>query len=99
MGFFDRLRGGPPTDPETPQREAARREESVQIRQRGGLPVNAIERLREARARQGTDEHFFTSNLSVNELALTHDLGFEPLGQVMGSCVYHVGFAWSGARW
>lgn len=64
-----------------------------------GLPANAIERLREARARQGTDKHFFTSNLSVNELALTRDMGFAPLGQVMGSCVYHVGYQWNRAGW
>lgn len=99
MGLLDRFRGGPPTDPETAERDAARREQTVQNLQRGGLPVNAMERLREARARQGTDQHFFTSNLSVNELALTHDAGFAPLGQVMGSCVYHVGYQWNRASW
>ena len=75
MGFLDRFRGGPPTDPETAERDAARRERTVQNLQRGGLPINAMERLREARARQGTDQHFFTSNLSVNEFVLTHDAG------------------------
>jgi uncharacterized protein YbjQ (UPF0145 family) len=99
MGFLDRFRGGPPTDPETAERDAARREQTVQNLQRGGLPVNAMERLREARARQGTDQHFFTSNLSANEFALTHETGFAPLGQVMGSCVYHVGYQWNRANW
>ncbi len=56
------------------------------------MPLNAIDRLREQRARQATPEHFFTSDLSVNELALTHRLGFEPLGQVMGSSIYHIGW-------
>jgi len=99
MGFLDRFVGGPPTDPEAAEREAARREQTVQNLQRGGLPVNAMERLREARERQGTDKHFFTSNLSVNEFVLTHDMGFAPLGQVMGSCVYHVGYQWNRANW
>lgn len=99
MGFLDRFLGGQSADPEAAEREAARREQTVQNLQRGGLPVNAMERLREARSRQGTDEHFFTSNLSVNEFVLTHDAGFAPLGQVMGSCVYHVGFQWNRARW
>jgi uncharacterized protein YbjQ (UPF0145 family) len=101
MAFLDGFFGDGLTDAEkeVAGREAARAAETVKNLQRGGLPVNAIERLRETRARQGTDAHFFTSNLSVNELTLTHDLGFEPLGQVMGSCVYHVGYQWSGAKW
>jgi uncharacterized protein YbjQ (UPF0145 family) len=99
MGWLDRFRGGPPTDPETAERDAARREQSVQNLQRGGLPVNAMDRLHEARARQGTDQHFFTSNLSVGEFVLTQDAGFAPLGQVMGSCVYHVGYQWNRANW
>jgi uncharacterized protein YbjQ (UPF0145 family) len=99
MGFLDWFRGAPPTDPDTAERDAARRAQTVQNLQRGGLPVNAMERLREARARQGTDKHFFTSNLSVNEFVLTHDMGVAPLGQVMGSCVYHVGYQWNRATW
>ena len=99
MGLLVRFRGGPAMDPETAKRDAARREETVENLKRGGLPVNAIDRLREARARQGTEQHFFTSNLSVNEFVLTHDMGFAPLGQVMGSCVYHVGYQWNRANW
>lgn len=64
----------------------------------GGLPLNAIDRLREQESRVGTDRAFFTSDLSVNELALTHQCGFEPLGQVMGSCIYHVGW-YAGPGW
>jgi uncharacterized protein YbjQ (UPF0145 family) len=99
MGFFDRFKSGSPRDAETAQRDEARREQTIQNLQRGGLPVNAMDRLREARARQGTAEHFFTSNLSANELALTREMGFAPLGQVMGSCVYHVGYQWNRANW
>jgi len=34
----------------------------------------------------------FTSNLTVNELLLTRQAGLEPLRQVMGSSIYHVGW-------
>jgi uncharacterized protein YbjQ (UPF0145 family) len=34
----------------------------------------------------------FTSDLSVNEFAMTERAGFEPLGLVMASSVYHVGY-------
>lgn len=39
----------------------------------------------------------FTSDLSVSEFALVHKAGFEPLGLVLGSSVYHVGI--QVARW
>lgn len=54
---------------------------------RGGLPLNAEERLREMHARGG----FFTSNLSVNEFVLAASNGIRPLGQIMGSTINHVG--------
>jgi uncharacterized protein YbjQ (UPF0145 family) len=58
---------------------------------KGGLPLGAETRLTEIR-RNG---HFFTSNLSVNELVLTASEGVRPLGQVMGSTVYHVGWQYT----
>lgn len=61
----------------------------------GGLPLNAIDRLREAASRHASEKPFFTSDLSATELALTRQCGFVPLGQVIGSSVYHVG--WQGA--
>jgi uncharacterized protein YbjQ (UPF0145 family) len=71
-----------------------RREASQRSLEAGGLPLNAIDRLNEQAGRQGTAKHFFTGNLSVNELALMSQSGYEPLGQVMGSSVYHVGYQW-----
>ena len=71
-----------------------RREGSQQSLEAGGLPFNAMDRLREQAARQGTPGHLFTSDLSVNELALTQQTGYDPLGQVMGSSIYHVGWQW-----
>jgi uncharacterized protein YbjQ (UPF0145 family) len=35
---------------------------------------------------------FFTSDLSVNEFLLVKQAGFEPLGMVLGSSIYHIGF-------
>ena len=60
------------------------------------LPSGAAERLRLMR---GTGERpaFFTSDLSVDELLLVEEAGFEALGLVMGSSIYHVGFQWQ--RW
>jgi uncharacterized protein YbjQ (UPF0145 family) len=36
--------------------------------------------------------HFFTSDLSVNEFLLVKEVGFQPLGLVMGSSIFHVGY-------
>jgi uncharacterized protein YbjQ (UPF0145 family) len=38
----------------------------------------------------------FTSDLSVNEFVLVQQAGFEPLGMVMGTSVYHVGTQYGG---
>lgn len=57
------------------------------------LPQGAAQRLR---AMRGTGDHpaFFTSDLSVDEFLLVEHAGFEALGLVLGSCIYHVGFQW-----
>jgi len=86
-------------DPEAAKREAARRAQSLHNLEQGGLPVNAIDRLNEQRQRQGTAKHFFTSNLSPSEFVLAREAGFAPLGQVMGSSVYHMGFQWNRGNW
>jgi len=57
------------------------------------LPKGAEQRLR---AMRGTGDRpaFFTSDLSVDEFLLIEHAGFEALGLVLGSCIYHVGFQW-----
>jgi uncharacterized protein YbjQ (UPF0145 family) len=40
----------------------------------------------------------FTSDLSINEFALLHGAGFEPIELVMGVSVYHVGYQFTGIR-
>ncbi|HEY4013955.1 MAG TPA: heavy metal-binding domain-containing protein [Polyangiaceae bacterium] len=57
------------------------------------LPKGAAERLRAMRG-GGDRPAFFTSDLSVDEFLLVEQVGFTPLGLVMGSSIYHVGFQW-----
>ena len=38
----------------------------------------------------------FTSDLSVNEFLLVKQAGFEPLGLVVGSSIYHIGIQLAG---
>jgi len=52
----------------------------------GRLPLVAQERLQ----RQGGGGSAWTSDLSVDELAALHDVGFEPVGQVLGSTIYRI---------
>jgi uncharacterized protein YbjQ (UPF0145 family) len=40
----------------------------------------------------GPGPSLFTSDLSINEFLLVQEAGFEPLGLVMGSSIYHIGF-------
>ena len=40
----------------------------------------------------------FTSDLSVNEFLLVNQAGFEPLGLVVGSSIYHIGIQMTGWR-
>src|SRR4051794_32237922 len=62
--------------------------------QRQPLPQTALDRLGRA---QQAGRRVFTSDLSVNEFVLTTQTGFEPLGLVMGTCIYHVGI--QPAKW
>ena len=94
MGFLDRLKGGDDDgDPGLAER-LERQQRSLAEIERGGLPLNAQDRLRELSA--GTN-NTFTSTLAVNEFALSHGLGLEPICQVMGSSVFHIGmrFRWT----
>src|ERR1700674_2308606 len=51
-----------------------------------GVPEHGRERLAQM---QGG---FFTSDLSVNEFLLVKQAGFNPLGLVIGSSIYHIGY-------
>jgi uncharacterized protein YbjQ (UPF0145 family) len=56
-----------------------------------GVPQHGRERIEQNR------RGLFTSDLSVNEFLLVKQAGFEPLGLVLGSSIYHIGFQQS--RW
>jgi len=71
-----------------------RDEQSLAAIEAGGIPLAAQERLDELKRRGGG---FFTSDLSTNEFLLLRQAGFEPVTQVMGSSVYHVG--WQQMPW
>jgi hypothetical protein len=55
------------------------------------LPAHARERLVEMRSQKGKGG-LFTSDLSVSEFLLVKQAGFDPLGLVVGSSIYHIGY-------
>src|SRR6266436_8367702 len=71
---------------------------SNQIPQQGSdLPVHARERLSIMRG-DATHRGLFTSDLSVNEFLLVREAGFDPVGLVIGSSIYHIGYQFVGWR-
>jgi uncharacterized protein YbjQ (UPF0145 family) len=56
-----------------------------------GIPAAARQRLADMKA-GGGKRGLFTSDLSVNEFLLVREAGFDPVGLVMGSSIYHIGF-------
>jgi len=70
---------------------------SLEAIERGELPVEAQRRLKQ----ETGGRRFFASDLSVDELLLVEREGFEPLGVVMGSSIYHMGWqftsTWRGS--
>jgi uncharacterized protein YbjQ (UPF0145 family) len=57
-----------------------------------GLAEHASERLRM------NANGLFTSDLSVNEFLCVEKAGFDPVGLVVGSSIYHVGYQFAGLR-
>lgn len=55
-----------------------------------GLPEEARQRLKQNR------DGLFTSDLSVNEFLLITQAGFDPVGLVVGSSIFHLGFRVTG---
>lgn len=78
-------------DPQTRQplvEDEREQEQSLARVEAGGIPLAAERRLRELGERGGA----FTSDLSVGDFALCHQLGLKPVSQVMGSSIYQVGY-------
>jgi len=81
-------------EPADPGESAAEQAESLAQVERGGIPLGAERRLRTLRGTGELGEHggSFTSDLSVGDFALCHQLGLKPVSQVMGSSIYQVGY-------
>jgi uncharacterized protein YbjQ (UPF0145 family) len=63
----------------------------------GRLPLQAQWRIAEMRKAADTGAPgAFTSDLSVQEFAAIRSVGFSPVGQVMGSAVFNVGWSYTG---
>jgi uncharacterized protein YbjQ (UPF0145 family) len=75
-------------EPADPGESPAEQAESLARVERGGIPLGAERRLRELGEQGGA----FTSDLSVGDFALCHQLGLKPVSQVMGSSIYQVGY-------
>ncbi len=94
MGFLKRDDGDPQA---RPSRDAvsqvpgqAPHAASYEAGSLAGIPASGRERI--ARMKQEVARGFFTSDLSVNEFLLVKQSGFEALGLVLGSSIYHIGF-------
>ncbi len=83
-----------PNDAARPE-DAAASQESAQELAAGQLPLAARGRLQQ----ETGGRRFFATDLSVAELLLMEAEGYEPLGLVMGSSVYHVGWQTYGWSW
>jgi uncharacterized protein YbjQ (UPF0145 family) len=92
MRIFGLSIGEAPGELERKERQAV----DIAAIEAGGLPLHATERLS---AIGNSASHLFTSDLSVAELLLTQQCGFRPVGQVMGTCVYHVGYQFQPGGW
>jgi uncharacterized protein YbjQ (UPF0145 family) len=85
-------RRGPDGTQQDPAAAEADLQAALAALAKGGIPPRAEQRLTELREAEGRT--LFTSDLSVNEFALMARAGLQPVSQVMGSSVYHVG--WQG---
>ncbi len=72
----------------SPTRPPIDLKKSVARVRQGGIPLRAEERLAEE---AGAHAKLFTSDLSVSEFLLTKQARSEPISQVMGSSIFHVG--------
>ncbi|HEY9720535.1 MAG TPA: heavy metal-binding domain-containing protein [Oscillatoriaceae cyanobacterium] len=71
------------------QQAQAEQAESLAAMERGGLPLKARKRLQES---QAGPRKLFTSDFSTNEFLLIKEAGYEPLGLVVGTAFFKVGF-------
>src|SRR5260370_31496364 len=80
----------PPKLANEERRMTEERESSYDPTSLEGIPEAGRARLEQNR------RGLFTSDLSVNEFLLIKQAGFEPLGLVVGSSIYHIGLQLAG---
>ncbi len=94
MSFFHRS-----SPEEKAARQAAEELAKAEISQleSGGIPIKATERLNELAA----GNLAFTSDLTVKEFLMLREQQIEPITQVMGSSIYHIGYnnQYQTAQW
>ena len=93
MGFLKRDEDDPARQqaaPPTVVPDEAPRAADYHAGSLAGIPDSGRERIE--RMKKEVERGFFTSDLSVNEFLLVKQAGFEPLGLVLGSSIYHIGF-------
>jgi uncharacterized protein YbjQ (UPF0145 family) len=94
MGFLKRDDAGSQSQPGEPAGAAsaagAPQAATYESGSLAGIPESGVQRIN--RMKQEVARGFFTSDLSVNEFLLVKQSGFEPLGLVLGSSIYHIGF-------
>jgi uncharacterized protein YbjQ (UPF0145 family) len=98
MGFLKRDDGD--SQPEQPEEQAvavdtgppedAPHAAAYESGSLAGIPESGRDRIQ--RMKKDVERGFFTSDLSINEFLLVKQAGFEPLGLVLGSSIYHIGF-------
>jgi uncharacterized protein YbjQ (UPF0145 family) len=92
MGFLKRDDDDPPAQAAAPATmpDDAPHAAAYQPGSLAGIPESGRARIQ--RMKQEVERGFFTSDLSVNEFLLVKEAGFEALGLVLGSSIYHIGF-------
>jgi uncharacterized protein YbjQ (UPF0145 family) len=98
MGFLKRDDGGSqpdqavqePAPPDLAPSGPGPHQATYQTGSLEGIPESGRERIE--RMRGDVERGFFTSDLSINEFLLVKEAGFDPLGLVLGSSIYHIGF-------
>lgn len=79
---------------ESEERDRQRAEETVDALERGEIPHYVRERILE----QQNGEFPWTSDLSVSEWLLLKQFNLQPLGMVMGTSIFHLGYSMSNFR-
>ncbi|QSO47768.1 heavy metal-binding domain-containing protein [Alicyclobacillus mengziensis] len=89
MGFFRRSKGDRGQSAQELAKQQQRAQQTVAALERGQIPQYVKERI----ANQTDRNYPWTSDLSVNEWLLLKQYGLKPLGMVMGSSIYHIGYS------